>query len=146
MRRKKIVLIGAGSAVFTRGLVADLILNPDLGPWMLGLVDIDPKALHAADGLARRMVLAREADIEIEGSTDRRDVLTGADVVVATVGVGGRRAWETDVFIPRKYGVYQPVGDSVMPGGISRAMRMIPALVDVAKDIKVLCPDALFVN
>ena len=67
-------------------------------------------------------------------------------MVVATVGVGGRRAWETDVFIPRKYGVYQPVGDSVMPGGISRAMRMIPALVDVAKDIKVLCPDALFVN
>jgi alpha-galactosidase len=143
---KKIVLIGAGSAMFTQGLVADMIQSPDLGPWELGLVDIDPQALETAEGLSRRMVEARGAEIAVSAATDRRDVLPGADVVVSTVGVGGRRAWETDVFIPRKYGVYQPVGDSVMPGGISRAMRMIPALVDVARDVKALCPEALFVN
>jgi len=143
---KKIVLIGAGSAMFTQGLVADMILSSDLGPWELGLVDIDPQALETAEGLSRRMVEARGADIVISGSTDRRDILPEADVVVMTVGVGGRRAWEVDVFIPRKYGIYQPVGDSVMPGGISRAMRMIPALVDIARDVKALCPEALFIN
>ena len=145
-KSRKIVLVGAGSAMFTQGLVADMILSPDMGPWELGLVDIDPQALETAEGLSRRMVEARGADIAISASTDRRDVLPGADVVVMTVGVGGRRGWEKDVFIPRKYDIYQPVGDSVMPGGISRAMRMIPALVDIARDVQHLCPDALFIN
>jgi alpha-galactosidase len=143
---KKIVLIGAGSAMFTQGLVADLILSPDLGPWELGLVDIDPLALETAEGLSRRMVRAKNAEITLSASTDRRDILPSADVVVSTIGVGGRRAWEADVFIPRKYGIYQPVGDSVMSGGVSRAMRMIPALVDIARDVKALCPNALFIN
>jgi alpha-galactosidase len=143
---KKIVLIGAGSAVFTQGLVADLILSLDLGPWELGLVDIDPIALETAEGLSRRMVEAKAAGIAIQASTDRRDVLPGADVVVTTIGVGGRRGWEADVFIPRKYGIYQPVGDSVMSGGVSRAMRMIPALVDIARDVGQLCPEAWYFN
>lgn len=132
--------------MFTQGLVADMILAPDLGPWELGLVDIDPQALETAEGLCRRMVEAKGAEIAITSSTDRREVLPGAHVVVTTIGVGGRRAWEADVFIPRKYGVYQPVGDSVMPGGISRAMRMIPALVEIARDVQALCPGAWFFN
>lgn len=144
---KKLVLLGAGSVVFTRGLVADLIQSPDLGPWTLGLVDTDPNALETAQGLAQRMLAVQQADnITVEASTDRRDLLPGTDVVVTTIGVGGRRAWEADVFIPRKYGIYQPVGDTVMPGGISRAMRMIPALVDIARDVEELCPDAWFFN
>ena len=146
MNARKIVLIGAGSAVFTQGLLADLILTEDLGPWELGLVDIDPDSLVTAEGLSRRMVAARNAAINIQASTDRRDVLPGADLVVITIGVGGRRAWEKDVFIPREFGIFQPVGDSVMPGGISRAMRMVPALLDIAADIKSLCPDAMVVN
>jgi len=144
--RTKIVLVGAGSAVFTRGLVADMIQAPDLGPWHLGLVDVNPDALETAKGLAQRMIGAREADITIEASTDRGSVLPGADVVVTTIGVGGRRAWMADVSIPRRYGIYQPVGDTVMPGGISRAMRMIPALVEIALDVGTLCPDAWFFN
>jgi alpha-galactosidase len=142
----KIVLIGAGSAMFTQGLVADMLHSPDLGPWRLGLVDIDPEALATAGGLCRRMVTAAGADIAVEASLDRRDVLSGADVVVTTIGVGKRRAWEADVFIPRKYGIFQPVGDTAMPGGISRAMRMIPALVDIARDVADLCPGAKFFN
>lgn len=142
----KLVLIGAGSAMFTKGLVADMIQTTDLGPWSLGLIDIDSEALETAEGLCRRMVEAIGAEIEIEASTDRAEVLPGADVVVSTIGVGGRRAWEADVFIPREYGIYQPVGDTVMPGGISRAMRMIPAMVAIAEDVKALCPDAWFFN
>jgi alpha-galactosidase len=143
-QRKKIILIGAGSASFTQGLVADLILTGK--PWQLGLVDINPEALQTAEGLTRRMIQLKEADIQMEASTDRRDLLPGADVVVTTISVGGRRAWEADVFIPRTYGIYQPVGDTVMPGGISRALRMVPALVEIAKDLLQLCPQAYFFN
>lgn len=146
MKRRKIVLIGAGSAMFTQGLVADLILTPELGPYELGLVDIDEFALKAAVGLSKKLIEAKSGNILVTGSTARRDILPDADVVLLTVGVGGRRAWEQDVLIPRKYGIFQPVGDSVMPGGISRAMRMIPALVDIAEDVKDLCPNALFFN
>lgn len=144
MERRKIVIVGAGSAMFTQGLVADLILTGK--PWTLGLVDVDPQALRTAEGLSRRMVEAREADIAIEASTDRRDLFPGADIVVTTIGVGGRRAWEADVFIPRRHGIFQPVGDSVMPGGISRAMRMVPALIEIARDLLRLCPEAHFFN
>ena len=139
-----IVLIGAGSAVFTRGLVADLIrrgLACDLA-----LVDIDPEALDVAERLTARMIQAGSAPVTLRASTDRRDVLPGATAVICTVAVGGRRAWEQDVFIPRKHGIYQPVGDSVMPGGASRALRMIPAMVDIAADVLDLCGGALLFN
>ena len=144
--RTRLVLIGAGSAMFTKGLVADMIRDTKLGPWDLGLCDIDPEALETAEGLCRRMVEATGADIQIQASEDRRDLLPDADVVVLTIGVGGRRAWEADVFIPRTYGVVQPVGDTAMPGGISRAMRMIPALVAIAQDVGELCPRAWLFN
>jgi len=143
---KKIVLIGAGSAVFTQGLVADLIQMPDLGVSELGLVDTSPEALDVVQRLVQRMITTKKADICLSASTDRRDILPGSDVVVTTIAVGGRRAWETDVFIPRQFGIYQPVGDSVMPGGISRALRMIPAMLSIARDIHALCPDARFFN
>jgi alpha-galactosidase len=144
--RKKLVLIGAGSAMFTQGLLADIIKEESLGPWEVGLVDTDPEALTVAYNLAKKMVEVKNADIVIKHSTNRKDFLVGTDIVITTIGVGGRRAWETDVFIPRKYGIYQPVGDTVGPGGISRAMRMVPAMKEIAEDILKLCPDALFIN
>ncbi|MBA7480275.1 Alpha-galactosidase [subsurface metagenome] len=143
---RKMILIGAGSAMFTMGLLADIIKDKFLGPWEIGLVDTDPEALTVAYNLAKKMVDVKDANIKIEQSTDRKDLLPNADLVITTIGVGGRRAWETDVFIPRKYGIYQPVGDTVGPGGLSRAMRMIPAMKEIAEDILKLCPDALFIN
>jgi len=140
------VIIGAGSAMFTQGLVMDLIKNPGKSRWHLALVDVDAEVLASITKLIRKILEAKNADVELSASTDRRDVLSGADYVISTIGVGGRRAWEQDVFIPRKYGIYQPVGDTAMPGGISRAMRMIPAVIDIARDIMRLCPDARFFN
>ena len=142
--KEKYVLIGAGSAMFTRGLVADIIRRKQEVD--LALVDVDSKALVVAKGLARKMIEAKSAPITLSASTDRRDVLKGATAIICTVGVGGRRAWEQDVLIPRKYGIFQPVGDSVLPGGTSRALRMIPAMVAVAKDVLALAPEALFFN
>jgi len=141
---EKLVLIGAGSVSFTRGLVADALAAWPEG--RLALVDVDRHALEAATGLARKMVAGRGVSWEVDASTDRTEVLEGATAVICTVGVGGRRAWEQDVFIPRKYGIFQPVGDSVGPGGSSRALRMIPAMVAVARDVLDLAPDALFFN
>lgn len=140
----RIVIIGAGSAMFTQGLVADLIL--DGREWELRLVDIDPLALDVARALAERMVGEKQAPITVLASLDRRDLLPEADVVVTTIAVGGRRAWETDVFVPRRFGIFQPVGDSVTVGGILRAMRMVPPMVAIAQDVVELCPNALFVN
>ncbi|MAF08924.1 hypothetical protein CMK11_00595 [Candidatus Poribacteria bacterium] len=142
--REKIVLIGAGSASFTQGLVADL-LQRDMEA-DVALVDVDPAALEVAERLTSKMISARRPEIGLTASVDRRDVLPGATAVICTVGVGGRRAWEQDVLIPRKHGIFQPVGDTVGPGGTSRAMRMIPAMVGVAEDVVDLAPDALFFN
>jgi alpha-galactosidase len=142
--KEKIVLVGAGSAMFTRGLVADLIRSGMAAD--LALVDIAPEALEVAEKLCRKMIEARKADIRLSASVDRRDVLPGATSVVCTVGVGGRRAWEQDVLIPRKHGIYAPVGDTVMPGGTSRALRMIPAMIAIAEDVLDLAPNALFFN
>lgn len=142
--KEKFVLIGAGSAMFTRGLVGDLIrsgMEADLA-----LVDIDPQALEVARRMSAKMIAARKAPIQLSGSVDRRDVLKGATVVICTIGVGKRRAWEQDVFIPRKYGVFMPVGDSVGPSGSSRSLRMIPDMVAIAQDVLDLAPEALFFN
>ncbi len=142
--REKFVLVGAGSAMFTRGMVVDLINRGQ--ECDLALVDVSPEGLAVAEGLSRKMIEARQAPISLSAATDRRGVLAGATAVICTVGVGGRRGWEKDVFIPRQYGIYQPVGDSVMPGGTSRALRMAHAMVGVAQDVLDLAPEALFFN
>jgi len=139
-----IVLIGAGSASFTHGLTADLIRTG----WRaeLRLVDTDPDALDVARGVCAAMIAATSAPITLRASTDRRQMLPGATAVIMTVGVGGRRAWEQDVFVPRRHGIWQPVGDTVGPGGTSRGLRMVPALVAIAADVLDLAPEALFFN
>ncbi|MFT4083743.1 MAG: hypothetical protein QM638_14270 [Nocardioides sp.] len=146
--RRSLVLIGAGSAVFTRGLLADLISARDLGDWEIRLVDVAEEPLSKAVGLAQRMIEARGVaeHIRVVGSTERRAVLPGADFVVTCVGVGGRPGWQTDHETCQRHGVFQPVGDSVMPGGISRLLRTTPVLVDIARDVVELAPDAFFFN
>ncbi len=141
---EKVVMIGAGSISFTRGLMHDMIYHK----WncTIALVDIDENALRIIERIVKKMVEKCKASIQVEAHTDRRQALTDASIVICTVGVGGRRAWEQDVFIPRRYGIYQPVGDSVMPGGSSRALRMIHAMIGIARDVEELAPDALFFN
>jgi len=144
MKKEKVIIIGAGSTMFTRGLVRDFI--DEKWELDLGLIDTDPDALAVAEKLSRKMIDGCDAPITLSASVDRREILPGATTVICTIGVGGRRAWEQDVFIPRKYGIFQPVGDTVAPGGTSRALRMIPAMVAIAQDVLDICPDALFFN
>ena len=142
--KKTIVLLGVGSTYFTRGIVESLIVKG--GEWDVRLVDIDPECLEIATLLSKRLVEAYDAPVTISGSLDRCEVLPGADVIVSTIGVGGRRAWEKDVLIFRQFDIYQGTGDTYGAGGVSRGLRMIPVLVEVARDIERLCPDAIFIN
>lgn len=146
MSRQRLVLIGAGSTVFTQRLVADIILANEADKWELALVDIDPITLAAVEKLVSKMLVAKQAAIPVTATTDRRAVLKGAAYVVTTIAVGGRMGWQRDIEIPRNYGIFQPVGDTALPGGISRAMRMIPQMIAIARDIEELCPDAVFFN
>ncbi|MEO8244022.1 MAG: hypothetical protein ABI832_17090 [bacterium] len=146
MAALKLVLIGAGSTVFTQRLVADIILAGEADRWELALVDIDPVTLDAVNRLVAKMLAAKGVHIPVTAATDRRAVLTGADFVVTTIAVGGRKGWQRDIEIPRRHGIFQPVGDTAMPGGISRAMRMVPQMIAIAQDVAELCPDAHFFN
>ena len=142
--KKTIVLLGVGSTYFTRGIVESLIVKG--GEWDVRLVDIDPQCLEIATLLSQKLVDLYKAPVTVSGSLDRREVLPDADAVVSTIGVGGRRAWEKDVTIFRQFNVYQSTGDTYGAGGVSRALRTIPVLVEVARDIEKLCPEALFIN
>ena len=139
-----IVLIGAGSISFTRGLIFDIIERKV--DWEVRLVDIDEVALNTAFAFSKKLIKREGAEISVKAFLDRKEALKGASIVICTIGVGGRRAWETDVFISRKYGVYQSVGDTIMSGGSSRALRMIPVMTDVARDVLDIAPNALFFN
>ena len=143
-----LVLIGAGSAVFTRGLLADLISADDLGAWEIRLVDTNPDALDVAYRLAKLMIDSRGVSdrVRVVADVDRRSLLPGADFVVTCVGVGGRSAWQADHEITMRHGIFQAVGDSILPGGISRLLRTVPVMVEIARDIAELASDALFFN
>src|SRR6516165_8824147 len=99
--KKTIVLLGVGSTYFTRGIIESLITKG--GEWDVRMVDIDPKCLDISVSLGKRLVEACQAPVTIRGSVDRAEVLSGADAVVSTIGVGGRRAWEKDVSIFRQF-------------------------------------------
>jgi alpha-galactosidase len=142
----KVVLIGAGSTSFSPSVVADMARSPDLADATLALVDVDAEILEVVRRIAERIVAANESGLRIEATTDRREALPGADFVVTTFAVGGATAWAVDVEIPKKYGISMPVGDTVGPGGLSRALRHIPLVVEIARDMERLCPDAHLFN
>lgn len=144
---KKLVIIGAGSVVFTKGIINNLLCSmPGGHQWEIALCDTNEISLNNIVKLAKKMLAIKETTVHLSWSTDRCDLLSDADYVISTIGVGGRRAWEQDVFIPRKYGINQPVGDTAMAGGISRAMRMVPALIEIVNDVHKLAPQAYFFN
>jgi alpha-galactosidase/6-phospho-beta-glucosidase family protein len=142
----KIVIIGAGSTVFTPGLIADLAASPTLSAATVALVDIDAGAAESMARFAERVARERGVGLRVEQTADRRQALPGADFVTTTIAVGGARGWERDVRISERHGVWQTVGDSVGPGGVFRALRHVPEMVAIARDMEELCPDAWLFN
>lgn len=146
MKSAKFVLIGAGSSSFTAVLLRGLLGSQTWRGATVALVDVDAERLQIVERFARKVVAQERMDVQVQASTERRDVLPGADCVTTTISVGGDEAWENDLRIPARHGVIQPVGDTVGTGGMSRAFRHAPVLVDVARDMEDLCPAAILFN
>ena len=151
----RVCFVGAGSVVFTRQLLRDLMHMPDLlerGVLEIVLHDIDPQRLAVARATADQVVarLAPEAAasdrVRISDSPDRRTALAGADFVVNMVQIGGIEATRRDFEVPARYGLRQTIADTVGVGGVFRALRTFGVLRDLARDIAELCPDAWLLN
>ncbi|GGP01591.1 alpha-glucosidase/alpha-galactosidase [Nonomuraea glycinis] len=146
MRNPKIVFIGAGSVVFTQGLLADLLAYPELHAARIVLHDIDPERLRVAEAVAHRIAAERGARPEITAEPDRKIALDGADFAINMIQVGGHDATVTDFEIPARYGLRQTIADTIGVGGVFRALRTFPVLDAIAADMAAVCPDALLLN
>ncbi len=142
-----IVIIGAGSSSFGPGTLATLIRSQALHGSTLSLVDLDKKSLGLVAQVAERMNHEWEAGMTIRASTERREVLAGADFVIVSIEVPPREVlWRMDWEIPIKHGLRQPYGENGGPGGFMHTCRQVPPLLAIARDMEALCPDAWLIN
>ena len=143
----KIAFIGAGSTVFARNLLRDLFTFPELHRAEIALMDIDPERLRATEIVANRVAERAGARPSIVATTDRRRALDGADYAINMIQVGGYQpATAIDFAVPKKYGLRQTIGDTLGIGGIMRALRTIPVMREMTRDMEEVCPDVLFLN
>ncbi len=143
---KKIAFIGAGSVGFTRGLVADIISYPAFEDVTIALMDISKERLEMAKKSVERIVQHFNKPVKIIATTSRKEALRGADGVLITILAGGVQVWRHDIEIPKKYGVDINVGDTRGVSGVFRALRTIPVMLDICKDIECYCPNAIVLN
>ncbi len=142
----KITFIGAGSLGFTRGLVRDILTFPLMKDATLTLMDIDAERLEFAQKAVQRIVDLGKYPAKVEATMDRAEALKGADAVMCTILVGGTNVWQYDITIPKKYGVDTNIGDTRGPSGVFRALRTIPVMLSIVKDMEKYCPDAILLN
>ncbi len=143
----KITLIGAGSTVFAKNLMGDILGFPEMADATLTLMDINPERLKTSEVVAHKIAKTLGSNPTIEATTDRRAALKGADYVICMIQVAGYKPGTViDFEIPKKYGLRQTIADTLGIGGIMRGLRTIPVLVDITKDMEHLCPNALFIN
>ncbi len=142
----KIAFIGAGSYGFTRRLIKDILAIPSLKGATLALMDIDDERLDFAARSAKRIIREGNYPTKIVATKDRKKALKGADVVICTILVGGLAVWRHDIEIPKRFGVDINFGDTRGPAGIFRALRTIPVMLSICRDIERYCPDAIFLN
>jgi len=144
----KICLIGAGSTVFAQNILSDVLSNRDLADSEIALMDIDPERLSTSEIMARRIAdTLGLTGLKITAYTDRRAAMTGADFVILMMQVGGYKpATVTDFEIPKQFGLRQTIADTLGIGGIFRALRTIPVIFEIARDMRDVCPGALMMN
>jgi alpha-galactosidase len=143
----KITFIGAGSTVFAKNLLGDILSFPELANSTISLFDIDAERLATSEVVARKVGEAVGANPVIETTTDRRAALDGADYAINMIQVAGYKPGTVvDFEIPKKYGLRQTIADTLGIGGIMRGLRTIPVLLDICQDMEELCPDVFFLN
>jgi alpha-galactosidase len=144
--RPTIVIIGAGSVVFTRDLLGDVFSFPALSSARVVLHDIDPERLETARAIAEATADAAGARPQITAEADRRRALDGADYVINVIQVGMHEATVRDFEVPAGFGLNQTIADTIGIGGIFRGLRTFPVLAALAQDMADLCPDAWLLN
>ena len=143
----KIAFIGAGSIVFAKNLLGDILSFPELANSTISLMDIDPERLRTSEIVAHRVAEFFEAKPKIEATLDRRQALDEADYAISMFQVGGYKpSTVIDFEIPKKYGIHQTIADTLGIGGIMRGLRTIPVFLDICKDMEELCPDVMFLQ
>jgi alpha-galactosidase len=143
----RIAFIGAGSTVFTRNLVGDVLGLSELADTTtFALMDIDPERLRTSEAVVRGLVAAHGAKACVEATADRRAALDGADYVVTSFQVGGLPSTIVDFEVPKRFGLRQTIADTLGVGGIMRGLRTIPVLLDVCRDMEDVCPGALLLQ
>jgi alpha-galactosidase len=142
----RVTIVGGGSYHWAPRLLADFANTPSLTDLDVVLHDIDGERLKRMEELGEEIARRRGIPLKVRGESDRRTALTGADFVITAFSVGGFESMQHDIEIPRRFGIRQPIGDSVGPGGIMRALRSIPVLVAIARDIEAVAPNAWLVN
>jgi alpha-galactosidase len=142
----KITIIGGGSSTFTPQLMQLFMRSQVLQGSTITLMDVDAHRLETMHTLCAQLVEKEGSSLSIESTTDRRESLVGADFVISAISVGGMDAWEKDIEIPAKHGIYMTIADSIGPGGMMRAFRHIPPLVAVCKDLEEVAPQARVFN
>lgn len=141
-----ITILGAGSTVFARQLMTDILLIDGLDEGCFALVDIDAERLDLERQIAERLVERSGKRWSVRASTQRRDVLAGSDFIINSIEVAGLANVRHDFDIPMKYGVNQCIGDTIGPGGIFKALRTRLTWLDILHDAERLCPQALVLN
>ncbi len=142
----QITYLGAGSTVFARQLMTDILLIDGLDDGCFALVDIDAQRLDLARQIADRLIARSGKRWSVRASTQRRDVLEGSDFIINSIEVAGLANVRHDFDIPMKYGINQCIGDTIGPGGIFKALRTGPAWLAILRDAGQLCPQAWVLN
>lgn len=142
----QVTIIGAGSVMFTRQICSALLSYPCFAYSTIVLMDIEPSALKQSGQVVAKMIEQAKVPVSLKVTANQGEALQGADFVINAIQVGGLEPWRLDMDIPAKYGVIQEVGDTMGPGGIFRALRHIPPMLAILKDMESICPDALFIN
>jgi alpha-galactosidase len=142
----KIAIIGAGSLVFCKTLMNDFLATPALAGSEYALMALTHTRLDKMHAFVERMIADNGIDATVTKTTDRHEALKDADYVIVMIQVGGVEAFKVDYELPMKYGVDQCIGDTLGPGGVFRAARHIQALMEIANDMRELCPSAILLN
>jgi len=142
----RIVIVGGGSYHWAPRLLCDFANTPSLAGSEVILHDLDVERLKLMEELGGEIARRRGIGLTTIAEPDRQRALVGADFVVTCFSVGGFDSMQHDIEIPQRFGIRQPIGDSVGPGGILRALRSVPVLLAVARDVETIAPNAWFVN
>ncbi len=146
MNSVKIVYIGAGSLAFGPKLVSDAVLTPEIKGARLVLMDVDADNLEKIYRLALKMNAVNGNPLHIEKTTNRQEALKDADFVIISIAMDRFEHWKHDIEIPRKYGIFQAKAETGGPGGVSLILRNMPVLLDIARDVERLAPNAWVLN